>query len=74
MRSKFRICVTTSRMKGAGVGGWGGEAANALPLPPLLPSGIRHTVEPKSLPFELICDIHFWLTDPKIFLVPLCPS
>ena len=51
-------------MKGAGVGG--GEAANDLRPP--RPSGIRDTVEPKSLPFALICDIHFWLTDPKIFL------
>ena len=37
----------------------------------------HHRFDPlptQRVPFELFCDMHFWLTDPKIFLnAPLAP-
>ena len=45
--------------------GFRGDADKPPPLPP---SGIRPPADPKGPPFELFWDIHFWQTDPKIFL------
>ena len=46
---------------------WGG----VVPPPP---SGIRPHADLKGPPFILFRDIHFWLTDPKIFIrAPLAP-
>ena len=42
-----------------GVGAGGGR-------PP--PSGIRSPADPKGPPFDTFSEIHFWPTDPKIFL------
>ena len=37
-------------------------------------SGIRPPADPKGPPFDTFSEIHFWPTDPKIFLkVPLAP-
>ena len=43
-----------------GGGGRGGDASS--------PSGIRPPADPKGPPFDTFSEIHFWLTDPKIFL------
>ena len=32
------------------------------------PSGIRPSADPKGPPFDTFSEIHFWPTDPKIFL------
>ena len=49
---------------GADLGGGGGRP----------PSGIRPPADPKGLPFDTFSEIHFWPTDPKIFLkAPLAP-
>ena len=32
------------------------------------PSGIRPPADPKGPPFDTFSEIHFWPTDPKIFL------
>ena len=32
------------------------------------PSGIRPPADPKGPPFDTFSEIHFWRTDPKIFL------
>ena len=38
------------------------------------PSGIRPPADPKGPPFDTFSEIHFWRTDPKIFLkAPLAP-
>ena len=38
------------------------------------PSGIRPSADPKAPPFGTFLEIHFWPTDPKIFLkAPLAP-
>ena len=38
------------------------------------PSGIRPPADPKGPPFDTFSEIHFWPTDPKIFLkAPLAP-
>ena len=44
----------------------GGGVASGRPPPP--PSGIRHPANPKGPPFGTFYEIHFWPTDPKIFL------
>ena len=47
-------------------GFWGGGDAH--------PSGIRPPADPKGPPFDTFSEIHFWPTDPKIFLkAPLAP-
>ena len=52
---------------GADLGGGGGGR-----IPP--PSGIRPPADPKGPPFDTFSEIHFWPTDPKIFLeAPLAP-
>ena len=38
------------------------------PSPPPPPSGIRPPADPKGPPFDTFSQIHFWPTDPKIFL------
>ena len=49
--------------------GFMGEGADTPP-----PSGIRPLSDPKGPPFVLFWDIHFWLTNLKIFLKsPLAP-
>ena len=45
---------------GADLGGGGGTDA--------LPSGIRPPADPKGPTFDTFSEIHFWQTDPKIFL------
>ena len=51
---------------GADLGGGGGR------FPP--PSGIRPPADPKGTPFDTFSEIHFWPTDPRIFLkAPLAP-
>ena len=51
---------------GADLGGGGGADAP--------PSGIRPPADPKGPPFDTFSEIHFWPTDPKIFLkAPLAP-
>ena len=41
---------------------------------PPSPSGIRPPADPKGPPFDTFSEIHFWPTDPKIFLkAPLAP-
>ena len=53
---------------GADLGGSGGGGADAPP------SGIRPPADPKGPPFDTFSEIHFWRTDPKIFLkAPLAP-
>ena len=38
------------------------------------PLGIRPPADPKGPPFDTFSEIHFWRTDPKIFLkAPLAP-
>ena len=50
---------------GADLGGGGGGRP---------PSGIRPPADPKGPPFDTFSEIHFWRTDPKIFLkAPLAP-
>ena len=44
---------------GGGAGGGGGHP---------FPSGIRPPADPKGPPFDTFSEIHFWPTDPKIFL------
>ena len=52
---------------GADLGGGGGGRT-----PP--PSGIWPPADPKGPPFDTFSEIHFWPTDPKIFLkAPLAP-
>ena len=46
---------------GADLGGKGDDDAFS-------PQGFDPPADPKSPPFVLFWDIHFWLTDPKIFL------
>ena len=42
--------------------------------PPPPPSGIRPPADPKGPPFDTFSEIHFWPTNPKIFLkAPLAP-
>ena len=42
--------------------------------PSSLPSGIRPPADPKGPPFDTFSEIHFWPTDPKMFLkAPLAP-
>ena len=49
-------------------GGFRGGGADAPP------SGIRPPADPKGPPFDTFSEIHFWPTDPKIFLkAPLAP-
>ena len=50
---------------GADLGGGGGGGGADAPPPP---SGIRPPVDPKGPPFDTFSEIHFWQTDPKIFL------
>ena len=58
MRAKKR------KFSGADLGeGGGGGGADAPP-----PSGIRPPADPKGPPFDIFSEIHFWRTDPKIFL------
>ena len=53
--------------RGGGGGGGGGADAPS-------PSGIRPPADPKGPPFDTFSEIHFWQTDPKIFLkAPLAP-
>ena len=56
-------------------GGGGGRGGGRTPLPPPPPpSGIRPPADPKGPPFDTFSEIHFWPTDPKIFLkAPLAP-
>ena len=50
----------------------GADLGRAGRTPP--PSGIRPPADPKDLPFDTFSEIHFWPTDPKIFLkAPLAP-
>ena len=52
---------------GVDLGGAGGSDAPS-------PSGIRPPANPKGPPFDTFSAIHFWPTDPKIFLkAPLAP-
>ena len=44
------------------ISGFRGGEADAPP-----PSGIPPPADPKGPPFELFSDIHFWLTELKIF-------
>ena len=49
----------------------GGFRGGRTPPPP---SGIRPPADPKGPPFDTFSEIHFWPTDPKIFLkAPLAP-
>ena len=49
-----------------GRGGFrGGGGGGGRPPPP---SGIRPPADPKGPPFDTFSEIHFWWTDPKIFL------
>ena len=52
------FCVLYTR------GGFRGKEADAPPPP----SGIRPPADPKGPPFDTFSEIHFWPTDPKIFL------
>ena len=47
---------------GADLGGAGGGCGRPLP------SGIRPPADPKGPPFDTFSEIHFWPSDPKIFL------
>ena len=59
--------VTRYQSRGGFRGGGGGYGR-----PP--PSGIRSPADPKGPPFDTFSEIHFWPTDPKIFLkAPLAP-
>ena len=46
-------------------GGFRGGGAGGRTPPP---SGIRPPADPKGPPFDTFSEIHFWPTDPKIFL------
>ena len=51
---------------------WGGGGGGVWTPP--FPSGIRPPADPKGRPFDTFSEIHFWPTDPKIFLkAPLAP-
>ena len=54
--------LTTSTSRG----GFKGEGGGRTPPPP--PSGIRPPADPKGPPFDTFSEIHFWPTDPKLFL------
>ena len=59
------IDIFRGGFKGGGAGGGGGRFS---------PSGIRPPADPKGPPFDTFSEIHFWPTDPKIFLkAPLAP-
>ena len=47
--------------------GWGGGGGGGLGVR-LPPSVIRPPADPKGHPFDTFSEIHFWPTDPKIFL------
>ena len=47
-------------------GGFRGGGGGGGRTPP--PSGIRPPADPKGPPFDTFSEIHFWRTDPKIFL------
>ena len=57
---QFSMPLWRYRLRGGFRGG--GGAADASP------SGIRPPVDPKGPPFDTFSEIHFWPTDPKIFL------
>ena len=46
----------------------GGGGGGGRTLPPL---GIRTPADPKGPPFDTFSEIHFWPTDPKIFLTDI---
>ena len=50
---------------GADLGGGGGGGGGGRPPPPL---GDSTPCRPKGPPFDTFSEIHFWPTDPKIFL------
>ena len=53
------------------IGGRGGFRGGGRPPPP---PGIQPPTDPKGPSFDTFAEIHFWLTDPKIFLkAPLAP-
>ena len=54
--------LTITAYTGADLGG-GGRGGGRLS-----PSGIRPPADPKGPPFDTFSEIHFWPTDPKIFL------
>ena len=55
------LAITYSLWPGADLGGGGADAP-----PPS--SGILPPADSKGLPFDTFSEIHFWPTDPKIFL------
>ena len=57
----FKFCL----QPGADLGGGGGGGGRRR-LPPFL--GIRPPADPKGPTFDTFSEIHFWPTDPKIFL------
>ena len=60
---KIKKCIRT---RGGYRGGGGGGRS--------LPSGIPPPADPKGPPFDTFSEIHFWPTDPKIFVkAPLVP-
>ena len=63
----FRMQPTKDVIRGGFRGRFGGPADAP-------PSGIRPPADPKGPPFDTFSEIHFWPTDPKIFLkAPLAP-
>ena len=68
--NKVRKNNTTSMfMSRGGFRGGGGRGGADAPS-----SGIRPPADPKGPPFDTFSEIHFWPTDPKIFLkAPLAP-
>ena len=62
LKTKIEQSSSPFSMIGTRGGFRGGRGADALP------SGIRPPADPKGTPFDTFSEIHFWRTDPKIFL------
>ena len=68
LRNYLKTCKGDGISFRGGFRGGGGGGADAPP------SGIRPPADPKGPPFDTFSEIHFWPTDPKIFLkAPLAP-
>ena len=64
------ILYSISIKSGVDLGGGGAGSADVPPPP----SGIRLPADPKGPPFDTFSEIHFWPTDPKVFLrAPMAP-
>ena len=69
----MKVCKTIENIIHYYRGGFRGRGGGISDAPPPS-SGIRPPADPKGPPFDTFSEIHFWPTDPKIFLKsPLAP-